>query len=183
MLLTESNEVATTPQPKRRRTLGSGVVSAQRVEVSPPSVGTNSRVDLAIKEEIEKFQIISSKILAQGAANSFYEGTDRFNLRKFWTDHKTVLPIHSRVYIAHVGCLKAAAANVETVFSGAGKFTQAATSVSATFLGCAALTFSCYRVAVACDRPCMLALFVQYAHAQPMTACNEKNATSLAFRS
>ena len=45
-----------------------------------------------------------------------------------------MLPLHHAVYIAQVGCLKAAAANVETVFSGAGKFTQEASTVSPTFL-------------------------------------------------
>ena len=33
-----------------------------------------------------------------------------------------MLPIHYRTYLAEVACKKAAATNVETVFSGAGKF-------------------------------------------------------------
>ena len=60
----------------------------------------------------------------QGQANSYYQGGARFNLRAFWADHKSVLPLHFGAYVAEVGCKKAAAANVETVFSGAGKFTD-----------------------------------------------------------
>ena len=43
----------------------------------------------------------------------------RFNLRAFWADHKETLPLHYSVYVAEVGCKKGAAANVESVFSGA----------------------------------------------------------------
>ena len=60
----------------------------------------------------------------QGQANSYYQGGARFNLRAFWADHKSVLPLHFGAYVAEMGCKKAAAANVETVFSGAGKFTD-----------------------------------------------------------
>ena len=42
--------------------------------------------------------------------------------------HKETLPLHYSVYVAEVGCKKAAAANVESVFSGAGKFTEEAKS-------------------------------------------------------
>jgi len=34
--------------------------------------------------------------------------------------------LHFGVYVAEVGCKKIASANVETVFSGAGKFTEEA---------------------------------------------------------
>ena len=56
----------------------------------------------------------------QGLKNEYYHDGERFNMRAFWADHKPILPIHYGVYVAEVGCLKAAAANVETVFSGAG---------------------------------------------------------------
>ena len=44
------------------------------------------------------------------------------------------MPIHYAVYLAEVGCKKAAAANVESVFSGAGKFTSEAPSTGAKLL-------------------------------------------------
>ena len=45
-------------------------------------------------------------------------------VRQFWIDHQKALPLHFAVYQAQVAPLKAAAANVESVFSGAGKFTD-----------------------------------------------------------
>ena len=55
-------------------------------------------------------------------------------MRAFWAANKTVLPLHYGVYVAEVACKKAAAANVETVFSGAGKFTDEAPSTGAALL-------------------------------------------------
>ena len=43
--------------------------------------------------------------------------------------HKSIIPLHYAVYVAEVGCKKAAAAKVESVFSGAGKFTTEAKSL------------------------------------------------------
>jgi hypothetical protein len=61
----------------------------------------------------------------QGSDHEHYDNkTQRFNLRAFWAEHKLLLPLHHRVYISEVGCNKSAAANVESVFSGAGKFTE-----------------------------------------------------------
>ena len=70
----------------------------------------------------------------QGLEDKYYYKTGRFNLRAFWAAHKNVLPIHYGVYVAEVGCKKAAAANVESVFSGAGKFSNEARSVVAKLL-------------------------------------------------
>ena len=78
---------------------------------------------MLVKKEIDSFNIISQSVLAQGVDNKYYHGA-RFNLRVFWADHKSVLPVHYGVYVAEVGCKKAAASNVESVFSGAGKFTE-----------------------------------------------------------
>ena len=53
---------------------------------------------------------------------------------QFWADHNDVLTIHYAVYLAEVGCKKSAAANVESVFSGEGKFTAEAPSTGAELL-------------------------------------------------
>ena len=45
-----------------------------------------------------------------------------------------MLPLHYAVYVAEVGPKKAAAANVESVFSGAGKFMEEAKSAGSTLL-------------------------------------------------
>ena len=47
-------------------------------------------------------------------------------MRTFWAEHKTALPLHYSTYVAEVGCKKSASANVESVFSGAGKFMEEA---------------------------------------------------------
>jgi hypothetical protein len=60
--------------------------------------------------------------------HKYYGGGHRFNTHAFWADHKQVLPLHYAVYLAEVGCKRSAAANVETVFSGAGKFMEEASS-------------------------------------------------------
>jgi hypothetical protein len=46
----------------------------------------------------------------------FGGGSQLFNLHEFWADHKKSLPLHFGAYVAEVGCKKAAAANVESVF-------------------------------------------------------------------
>ena len=73
--------------------------------------------------------MIRAKILARGTEGEYYYGTNRFNLRAFWAAHKSIIPLHYAVYVAEVGCKKAAAAKVESVFSGAGKFTTEAKSL------------------------------------------------------
>ena len=65
---------------------------------------------------------------SQGLKHEYYYGSVRFNTRKFWADYRKSLPLHYAVYLAEVACKRAAAANVESVFSGAGKFTDEASS-------------------------------------------------------
>ena len=60
--------------------------------------------------------------------------TQQFDLHNLWLDNKFSLPLHYAVYIAEVGCKKVAAANVESVFSGAGKFTLEAKATGAVYL-------------------------------------------------
>ena len=43
-----------------------------------------------------------------------------FHLGLFWAGQKSVLP-HYALWLAEVGCAKVASANVEVVFSGAGR--------------------------------------------------------------
>ena len=60
--------------------------------------------------------------------------TQQFDLHNLWLDNKFSLPLHYAVYIAEVGCKNVAAANVESVFSGAGKFTLEAKSTGPVYL-------------------------------------------------
>ena len=111
--------------PKKRRSLGGMLAEKQRQEVMDPGEEV-SIIDFKVAAEIEKFTLIRARILADGLKSEYYQGTTRFNLRKFWAIHKTMLPFHYRTYLAEVACKKAASANVESVFSGAGKFTAEA---------------------------------------------------------
>lgn len=113
------------PAVKKRKGLMGCAVSAQR---PAPATEAQSPVDIAVKAEIEQFDITSKRILDNGLDDPYYGGTERFNLTSFWADHKAALPFHYGVYVAEVGCKMLAAANVETVFSGAGKYTEEAKS-------------------------------------------------------
>ena len=89
---------------------------------------------MAVQSEINNFDMISTRVLAEGLKNKYFGGSQLFNLHQFWADHKMSMPFHFGVYVAEVGCKKAAAANVESVFSGAGKFTEEARSAQPTLL-------------------------------------------------
>ena len=73
-------------------------------------------------------------MLKAGLKHECYEGGQLFNSRKYWATQKLLLPLHFGAYVAEVAPKKAAAANLETVFSGAGKFTQEAPTTGATLL-------------------------------------------------
>ena len=116
---------AAQPSVKRRKGLLGVVAAQQSTEVVDDGA---SRIDQDVQTEVERFNLISRDIITAGAEHKYYFGSERFNLRAFWADHKETLPLHYSVYVAEVGCKKAAAANVESVFSGAGKFTEEAKS-------------------------------------------------------
>ena len=120
---------------KRQRTGLLGTVMAQQhTETQAADGDATSDIDKAVESEIDNFNVISTRILAEGMSNTYFEGGQLFNLHKFWADHKKSLPLHFSVYLAEVGCKKAAAANVESVFPGAGKFTEEAKSAQADLL-------------------------------------------------
>ena len=71
------------------------------------------------------------------AGSKYVQGSaenPRFNLHAFWVDQKKQLPMHYGVYLTQVGCIRSAAASVETVFSGAGKFMDEAPGTGAKLL-------------------------------------------------
>ena len=113
------------PVPKRRKGLLGSVIAQQTCAM--PSVEA-SDIDAVVKAEIDRFKVISQNIIATGSDHQYFQGKARLNLRAFWMDHKKELPLHFAVYVSEVGCKKSAAANVESVFSGAGKFTEEAGS-------------------------------------------------------
>ena len=53
-----------------------------------------------------------------------YMASGIFDLSVFWSGQKSVIPVHYSLWMAEVGCAKVASANVETVFSGAGRISM-----------------------------------------------------------
>ena len=53
-----------------------------------------------------------------------YMVSDIFDLSVFWSGQKSVIPVHYSLWVAEVGCAKVSSANVETVFSGAGRISM-----------------------------------------------------------
>jgi len=122
------------PLLKKRRSLLGVVVAKQGLDVVAQGEG-DSLLDTQVSAEVERFEQIRLQILAKGLTSNYYcEKGHRFNLRQFWADHKAVLPIHYAVYLAEIGCKKSAAVNIESVFSGAGKFTAEAPSTGSELL-------------------------------------------------
>ena len=117
-----------TPKPVAKRRKGLlGAVAAQQANADTPD-DASSAIDSEVQAEIERFLLISQNIIAKGKDHPYYQATSRFNLQAFWADHKSIVPLHYAVYLANVGCIKSASANVESVFSGAGKFSKTALS-------------------------------------------------------
>jgi hypothetical protein len=59
-----------------------------------------SPIDFSVRAEIDKFEVIK-----QGTPSN---DNENFSLTRFWADHKSALPLHFSVYVAEVGCKKAA---------------------------------------------------------------------------
>ena len=64
-----------------------------------------------------KFKSIRQGVVAEGGSSRFYE-RGIFNQKRFWYESRHELLLHYSAYVPEVGSQKAAAANVETVFSG-----------------------------------------------------------------
>ena len=114
---------AAAPLIKKRKGLMGFAVASQKMQVEAEG---QSLIDVAVKAEIDKFAVVNQGILSTE--------DDDFRLSSFWAAHKSALPLHFGVYVAEVGCKKAASSNVETVFSGAGKFTEEAKNTRPTLL-------------------------------------------------
>ena len=122
------------PPPSKRRKGILGAVVARHTVADTADGPDDSAIDRAVRVEKERFQLVREQVLSLGAHHPDYEGSSLFNLRKFWAAQKAMLPLHYAVYVAEVAPKKTAAANVETVFSGAGKFVSEAKSTGPTLL-------------------------------------------------
>ena len=116
-------------------TLGQHMVKTVRIDPD-----TNNSL-VIIKLEEAKYASICVSVLANP---QLYMVSGIFNLSVFWSGQKSVIPVHYFLWMAKVGCVKVASANVETVFSGAGrismKSTASARSSSTTTPSCTTTT-------------------------------------------
>ena len=74
-----------------------------------------------IKLEEAKYVSICVSVLAHP---QLYMVSGIFDLSVFWSGQKSVIPVDYFLWMVKVGCAKVASANVETVFSGAGRISM-----------------------------------------------------------
>ena len=91
-----------------------------------PADGHDTMLE-AVKAEETKYATISESIQADPSA---FEQKGIFDQGKFWVAHKQTLPIHYALWVSEVGCAKVASANIETVFSGAGRISNKSRKLS-----------------------------------------------------
>ena len=82
----------------------------------PKRVADQPQADTAIMAEIDSYTHICAKFDASQYADPEHDG--RYDILRFWDDHKKILPIHYNVFLGDCGSKRAASASVETVYSG-----------------------------------------------------------------
>lgn len=97
------------------------LVSAHRPAVRgrKPEEGTDALLDV-VKLEEAKYASLCVAVIND---RSPWMVDDIFDQSMFWAQQKNTLPVHYALWVAE-GCCKVASANVETVFSGAGKISN-----------------------------------------------------------
>ena len=84
-----------------------------------------------VKLEEAKYSSLCAAISKDGSA---YMADGIFDQALFWAQQKASLPVHYSLWLAEVGCAKVASANVETVFSGAGRISAKSRTLDAELL-------------------------------------------------
>ena len=94
--------------------------SGQNVKTVRTDPDHDDSLDI-IKLEEAKYAGICVSVLAN---KQQYMVSGIFDLSVFWSGQKSVIPVHYSLWVAEVGCAKVSSANVETVFSGAGRISM-----------------------------------------------------------
>ncbi len=84
-----------------------------------------------VKVEEAKFASICASVRSDPSA---YMNQSLFDQASFWAQQKGVIPVHYALWLAEVGCVKLASANVESVFSGAGRISNKSKTLDPTIL-------------------------------------------------
>eukprot|EP00966_Prymnesium_polylepis_P289937 6697210-Prymnesium_polylepis.2 len=106
-----------------------GSKSAGKAPVSS-TTSTGDMLDV-IKLEEAKYASMCIAVLKDP---STYFSDNLFDQALFWAQQKTALPVHYALWLGEVGCAKVASANVETVFSGAGRISAKSRTLDAELL-------------------------------------------------
>ena len=85
-----------------------------------PAPGGVDADEKMLQAEMQKFEELSASQCAMGEDSRYHE-KGIFEQSKFWWENRASMPIHYHQWVGGVGSMKAASANVETVFSGAGR--------------------------------------------------------------
>ena len=104
-----------------------------------PEEGTDALLDV-VKLEEAKYASLCVAVIND---RSPWMVDDIFDQSMFWAQQKNTLPVHYALWVAEVGCCKVASANVETVFSGAGKISNKSRTLDPQLLSDYALLPSC----------------------------------------
>lgn len=104
-----------------------------KVKIETPEKDTDGGDHLLETVKAEEMKYSSYCPLVR-SDTSTYEEHGMFDQSKFWGAHKQALPIHYSLWVAEVGCAKVASANIETVFSGAGRISNRSRKLSPALL-------------------------------------------------
>ena len=124
--------IATLPKPaaKRAASVLSLVSQPSSKALAIPARPEISEMEKKVEDEMSKFYAICGGILAEGDRSRFVKG-GIFDQKEFFYEHRHDLPIHYNAFVGEVGTMKAASANIESVFSGVGMMLQKATTMGA----------------------------------------------------
>lgn len=130
---------AAVPTPKQagKRPMGIlGLVGAplSKTPVTPGgATETLNKDEIMLTAEMDKFRGLCEAVLNEGHTHRFYE-KGVFSQSRFWSEYAASMPIHYAEFVGGVGTMKAASANVETVFSGAGSMMRTSGRLGPTLL-------------------------------------------------
>jgi hypothetical protein len=102
------------------------LVSSKAKAPADTTTPEDNALELVKMEEI-KYEQLCMGVVANSSA---YIVKGIFNQSLFWAAQKHALPLHYAVWVAEVGCVKLASANIETVFSGAGRISNRARTLA-----------------------------------------------------
>ena len=91
-------------------------------------------IDTAIDKEIDVFMRLSLAEISLGDKSTYFSN-GFYDVPRFYSDHRGLIPVHTQAWRSTSGCVKGASANCETVFSGAGAMASTANTLGSGVFG------------------------------------------------